>query len=168
MKGWMRLGLLATALWVIASSAMIIYQGDSETWREIKAAEHADWYRAKVETGTGRSVADWERQMRDALDVCRAAQARKPEAERNPEICNFSLRYADPSVIERVGINFRAMSHQTGAWLRAYILPIALWSFAAPFCFWFVAIGTILLVLRLRGDRPSLSEHRTHPFKDMF
>jgi hypothetical protein len=168
MKGWMRLGLLATALWVVASSATIIYQGKSDTWREIKQAEFADWYRAKVEAGTGRSVADWERQMSSALEVCRAAQARKSEAERNPELCNFSLRYAEPSVTERVSINFGAASHMTASLLRAYILPILLWSFFVPFCFWFVTIGTVLLVLRLRGEQPQVSKPRDGFFKDIF
>jgi hypothetical protein len=168
MRGWIRLGLVATALWVIASTVTIIYQGKSPTWREVKAAEYADWYHHKVELGTGRSVADWDRQMAGALEVCLDAQARKPQAERNPEICNISLRYTEPSVLETMAIQFRAISHLMGEWLRTFVLPILLWSFFMPFSFWFVTIGGTLLVLRLRGERPHPSAQRNGFFKDMF
>jgi hypothetical protein len=159
MRGWIRLGLGATALWVAASIVAVIVLGTSPNWREVRDKTIAGWHQATVESETGRSLAEWDLQVRVARETCFAGLAKKSiSAERQVELCTVSPFYAEPSKIEWVGIYLRATAHYIADWFHVFLLPIAIWALFVPFCVWFIGIAGVLLVLRLRGDRPRTAE----------
>jgi len=153
MRGWIRVGLVLTALWVVALAVAVVYQGEAPVWRELKVKSFAQWHRETVESETGRSLADWDLQVRVARESCLAHQARKPSVG-EVDACQISPLYAKPSTVEWIGIYVDAIVQYVTDWLHVFLFPIAVWSFFVPFCIWFIGIAAALLMLRLRGDRP--------------
>ena len=153
MKAWIRLGLVITALWVGGSFVAIIYMGQAPNWRAIKDAAFADWQRRAVEAGTGLPFADWERQVRAALDACAGQHARTESAERGkPESCKSSTDYDAPPLMERIAIVFRSAFRYIADWCAAFLFPIAIWSFFLPFGIW-MSIVYFASFLERRGRR---------------
>jgi hypothetical protein len=159
MRGWIRLGLGVTAFWVVTSLVTVIYLGEAPNWREVRDKAVAGWHQETVESETGRSLAEWDLQVRVARETCFAGLAKKSiSAERQAELCTVSAFYAQPSKLEWAGIYLRATARYVADWFHEFLLPIAIWAFFVPFCVWFIGIAGVLLVLRLRGDRPRTAE----------
>ena len=159
MRGWIRLGLVVTALWVVGSIVTVVHLGTAPGWGEVKAKSFADWHRQTVETETGRSLAEWDLQIRVARETCLAGLARKSiSPERQTELCAVSPFYAEPSRFEWIGIYLGAVANYAAAWVHEFLLPVAIWAIFVPFCVWFIAMAGALFVLRLRGDRPHSAE----------
>ena len=159
MRGWIRLGLIGTALWVVASIATVIYLGSAPRWGDVRNQVFAEWHRETVESETGRALAEWDLQVRVVRETCLGALAKKGiSPERQAELCNVSPLYAEPSTFEWIRIYLRTVGNYVAGWLHEFLLPIAVWAFFVPFCLWFIGIAGVLLVLRLRGDRPRSAE----------
>jgi len=159
MRGWIRLGLIGTALWVAAALVGVIYLGEAPAWGEVKDKAFAEWHRDTVESETGRSLAEWDLQVRVARETCAAALAKKSILPaRQAELCDISPLYAEPTTFEWIVIYLRTIGHYVVAWVLAFLLPIAVWAFFVPFGVWFIGIASVLLVLRLRGDRLRAAE----------
>jgi hypothetical protein len=159
MRGWIRLGLVVTALWVVGAIVTVIYLGKAPTWNDVRQDVFAGWHQATVESETGRSVAEWDLQVRVARETCQASLAGKSiSAERQAELCYVSPLYSEPSALGWVGIYLRAISQYAAEWLYEFLIPLAVWAFFVPFCVWFIGIASVLLVLRLRGDRLRAAE----------
>jgi hypothetical protein len=159
MRGWIRLGLIVTALWVAASIVTVIYLGAAPSWREARDRAFAEWHRQIVETETGRALAEWDLQVRVERQTCFDALAKKSiSAERQAELCNISPLYAQPEKLDWMGIYARAIPRYIADWFHEFLFPIAVWAFFVPFCLWFTGVAGALLVLRLRGDRPRTAE----------
>jgi len=159
MRGWIRLALLGTALWVAASTVYVIYLGAAPGWREIRDGVFADWHRQTVESETGRALTEWDLQVRVARETCLAARANTSiSPERQAELCDISPLYAEPSTAGWIGIYLRALTNYAAVWVHEFLLPIAVWAFFVPFCVWFIGVASVLLVLRLRGDRARAAE----------
>ena len=159
MRGWIRLGLVVTALWVVGAIVTVVYLGKAPTWNDVREKVFADWHQGIVESETGRSVAEWDLQVRVARETCLAALASKSiSAERQAELCYVSPLYSEPSAFGWVGIYLRAILQYAAEWLHEFLIPVAVWAFFVPSCVWFIGIASVLLVLRLRGDRPHSAE----------
>jgi hypothetical protein len=92
-------------------------------------------------------------------ETCLGALAKKGiSPERQAELCNVSPLYAEPSTFEWTRIYLRTIGNYVAVWLHEFLLPIGVWAFFVPFCLWFIGIAGVLLVLRLRGDRPRSAE----------